>query len=193
MVPEKDIKVHLIPQDAIYEMTEQIDQLSKMKARHRKQLVPNTCICKKELQVYKVIVITVYTVYLDVLFHSSPFYHSTFQHTSNTIYQKEIHCTSRSHKNKLDGTLLASLSNPNNIFPTHVQLKANAAMHSIPIPEDGKQTFFKAANCKSANSWTHSATTNPQISKYANPKSTNMYGMKITYLHISTNYCTTLS
>jgi hypothetical protein len=49
MVPEKDIKVHLIPQDAIYEMTEQIDQLSKMKARHRKQLVPNTCICKKEL------------------------------------------------------------------------------------------------------------------------------------------------
>jgi hypothetical protein len=25
--------------------------------------------------------------------------------------------------------------------------------------------FFKAANCKSANSWTHSVTTNPQISK----------------------------
>jgi hypothetical protein len=78
-----------------------------------------------------------------VSFHSSPFYHSTFLHTSNTLYQKGIHCTSKSHKNKLDDTLLASLSNPNNIFPTHVQLKANAAMHSFPISEDGKQTFLK--------------------------------------------------
>ncbi len=142
MVPVEDIKVHLIPQDAIYEMTEQIDQLSKMKARHRKQLVPNTCICKKMLQVHKVIVITVYTVYLDVLFHSSPFYHSTFQHNPNTIYQKGIHFSSKRHKNKLDGTLLASLPNPHNIFPTHVQLRANAAMYSFPIPEDGKQTCF---------------------------------------------------